>query len=362
MWNSRGEYDIMVKMKMPPIRCFLVLPLLAAPAMAQDAPSRTLQLFPQGVEHCYAARFDETYRKAHPGQTLTEFMIYRSFQPKPETESVELPAAEQIALNKDEGSTPWVSVLAKLAGDGQYYDQAPSCYDSDERGDVFCGVDCDGGSFRVKKSGDGLAVSFEDSYGLSLNQSCGDPDEDSHGHLLTPEEAGGGFALASLPRAVCIAADAEARPAFAADPMPLRERIALQGWRCLSRVYDQDHLKQHPKQTVAAIALAIAGPAKASKDEANWMTTTIEANLSLRLVDGKTSSKPVTCTADGYQFRCGGDFRLRRRDHASALLLAGEYGGEENPATAIGLNGLQVGPDDKVFKLDASAGADCSAR
>ena len=338
---------------------FLLMTMTTAPAMAQDAPSRTLEVFPPGVEHCYAATFDEAYRKAHPGQRLAEFRIYRSFQPKPAKEAVELPAPEQIELNKDVGSTPWVSVLAKLAGAAATYGQSPSCYDSEERGDVFCGVDCDGGSFRVKKTAGGLAVSFDGSYGLSLNQGCGDPDEDAPGHLLTPDEAGGGFALASRPPAECIAADAEARPSFAADPVPLRQRIAEAGWRCLSRVYSKDHLKQHPKQKVAAMALAIAGPVKAIRDEYGSMTTTLEAKLSLRLVDGKTSSRPVTCTADDYQFRCADEFRLRRRDDASALLLAGVHGGVPGTGT---LAGLQLGSDDTLFRLDATAGFDCGGQ
>lgn len=343
---------------------FLLLACIA-PAAADDAvPNigpRTLAMFPQGVERCYRATFDAAARKGHAGQVLGEFMLYRLLRPDPSKETVGRTAEDEVAYDKSADVWNWVAVLAKLADGKGYYSQSIVCSDSEDNGGVRCGVECDGGSFAMKKDGDSLALSFEPDNGLSLNQSCGDPDEEGHDHWLTATEAGGAFTLPLQPVESCLAADREARPAFAADPVPLRERVATSGWRCLSRVYDKAHLQQHPKQKVSAIAVAIKGPVTVEADESGWKTTHLAVTLSVATRDGKHGSQDVDCIADQFQYRCGGEFRLRRRDAATAMLLAGEFAAGAGETAPKSLNGVAIGPDDLIFKLDGGTGSACGA-
>lgn len=340
---------------------------LVAMAMAAAAEEgsgigpTTLALFPQGGEYCYAAAFDDAYRKAHPGQKLSAFMLYRVYRVEPSKEAVDPPVEEQIAFDKGPEGAHWVAVAARFADAPHLYDQAVTCNDAEGAKASHCLVECDGGSFDAGSDGDGVRVSFNPDYGgLSLNQSCGDPDDTGKARWLSAAEAGGAFSLPRRPLADCAAVDSEMRPDFAKDLVSLRERIETKGWRCLRRVYDSAHLKQHPHQQVAAIAVALKGPAAVTREESGWSSTELALTLSLKLRNGEHASKDVACLADDYQFRCGGEFRLRRRDGASAVLVAGEYGGEDTPEEPA-INGLQLGTDDLVFRLDASTDADCTA-
>jgi len=340
---------------------------LAAQAMAaaaEEGPGvgpTTRVLFPQGGEYCYAATFDDAYRKSHPGQKLSAFMLYRVYRVDPSKEAVDPPVEEQIALDKGPEGANWTAVAARFTDAPHLYDQSVSCYDAEGMQASHCAVDCDGGSFDANPEGDGVRVSFNPDYGgLSLNQSCGDPDETGKSRWLTGAEAGGAFSLPRRPIADCAALDSEMRPDFAKDPVSLRERIETNGWRCLRRVYDAAHLKKHPHQQVAAIAVTLKGPATVTREESGWSSTELALTLSLKLRNGERANKDIACLADDYQFRCGGEFRLRRRDDASAMMLAGEYGGEDTPEQPA-INGLKLGTDDLMFRLEASTAADCAA-
>jgi hypothetical protein len=338
---------------------------IAVPALAETpAPGsgpRTLEVFPQGVERCYRASFGAAERKARAGQVLSEFVLYRLLRPNPRLEEAERSAEELMAADRAPEAANGIDVLARLDDGKGYYGQSLTCRDSESG--IFCGVECDGGGFTLSREGAALRLDLgADGGGVSLNLSCGEPDEEGAGHWLTAREAGGTIVLPPQPLEACVAADAQARPAFAADPVPLRERIAASGWRCLKRVYDKAHLRKHPRQKVTAMALAIKGPARVESDEYGWKTTHLTATLSLRTRGGGQASKGVDCVSDRYQFRCGeeGDaFRLRRRDATTALLLPGAYAPGEGEAPPAALLGLAIGTDDAIFRLAATSEPEC---
>jgi hypothetical protein len=172
---------------------------------------------------------------------------------------------------------------------------------------------------------------------------------------MTPVEAGKKVLLSPQPAATCIALDREARPAFAVDPISLRERIATSGWRCLKRSYDKAHLAKHPQQKVTEVAVAIRGPAIVDKPPDDYPSTLLDVSLSFKLRDGSVKAKDVQCRANGYQFYCE-RFRLRRRDGGSAWLVAGEYNDRENPPLMLE---TALGDDDRLFRLDAGTEAAC---
>jgi hypothetical protein len=338
--------------------------LAASAAGAEDLPTigpRTLAAIPQGEERCYRASFDAAALAAHKGQIVRSFQLYRLMRPNPMKEAIDRDAAAEAAADKEATSERWADVVADLGSPKGLYSQTVVCNDSESTQGFHCYVECDGGGFDVTPLGGGLRLDFARSGGLSLNLSCGDPDEEGHDHWLTGVEAGGGFSLQPEAPEACVADDQAARPAFAADPVPLRQRIADKGWTCLSRRYDAAHLAKHPKQKVAAIALAVTAEPKVHVDEDGWRSTDFPAVLSLRMRDGKSGSREVECSADEYQFRCGGAFRLRRNGESGALLLAGEYGGE-GAETPEELAGLKLGLDDLVFRLDGSRDAACGVK
>ena len=156
----------------------------------------------------------------------------------------------------------------------------------------------------------------------------------------------------------CRAVGAQVKPAFVKDLAPLRQRIATLGWRCLNRSYDKAHLAKHPKQKVTNISVAIGGPARADRPSLDeYPSTLLDVTLSFRLRNGDVKSRAVQCRAFEYEFSCDGGFRLRRRDGASALLVAGEYTEAGKAPTMLD---TKLGGDDALFRLDAETHDDCS--
>ncbi len=339
------------------MRCFAYAAaafLLALPASGQEVPAQVHEMFPAGQDACYGAKLSGAALK--PGQTLGEFYLYRIYEPNPELEEIAMTREEAIAWFAKPGSGHWLDVIARFNDKPFTYSQSVSCWAGDDKSRLRCGVDCDGGSFSFERRRDGITLGFdEDGGGLSLNQSCGEPDDESGGRWMTAKEAGSTIALTPQPAAACIAEDRAARPAFAADPVPLRERIAASGWRCLKRSYDKAHLTKHPKQKVTAIAVAIKAPAKLETPEADFPSTLLDVALSFRLRDGSVKTKDVECRASQYEFFCE-SFRLRRRDGASAWLVAGEYTDPENPPAMLETT---LGSDDRLFRLEAGTQANC---
>lgn len=332
----------------------------AMPAVAQEPPAvppEVQAIFPLDADSCYAAHMAKPELK--PNQKLTEFYLYRLYDPNPQLEEIQLPRDKAIAYFSRPETANWTDLAARFNDKPYLYTQSLSCWVSGETDrQVSCGVDCDGGSFKLDADGAGLKARFGADGGLSLNQSCGEPDEEGYDRWMTSAEAGGTVKLEKFPVADCLKLDRAARPAFAADPVPLRERIATLGWRCLNRSYDKAHLAKHPKQKVTNISVAISGQATSSQaNDGEYPSTSLDVTLSFKLRNGEVKSRDVQCQASQYEFACDGGFRLRRRDSNSALLAAGEYTEAGKPPSMLD---TVLGSDDTLFRLDAETHDDCS--
>lgn len=330
----------------------------AAVALAQDDGPRggpiTLSMFPRGEEFCYGRKYDAAHLKANPGQTIREFYLYNLFDPDPAKEEVQHTVEDARRSDAAQTGDRMVDVLARFTDDDGYYGQTVMC--TDYQGRVSCYVDCDGGGFGVRKKGDALVVDVGAGSGRLRLQAMCDPDEEGRDRELDRKEDSV-IRTDRLAPASCSAAKAAARPAFVTDPVPIRERVAAGEWTCLKRSYSAEHLAEHPDQTIAALAISFGGRPR-TESEDGWLSTTLAATITVKTRTGLSASKELVCSAEGYQWRCE-DFRVRRRDARSALLLAGQYGllaGE--PADTLNLAGLKLGREDDVFRLDASAG-DC---
>jgi hypothetical protein len=341
------------------LKHFLAVVLLgssAAVALAQDdgpkAGALTLSMFPRGEEFCYGRRYDAAHLNKNPGQTLREFYLYNLFDPDPAKEEVQSTLADARRSDAAATGDRSVNVLARFTDNDGYYGQIVLCTDYRDRAGCF--VECDGGGFGVAAKGKSLIVDLAKGSGRLRLQAMCDPDEEGRDRELERKE-NSLIRTDRLGPASCTAAKAAARPVFVKDEVPIRKRVANGDWKCLKRVYDARHLAKHPKQAIAALALSFDG-APRTKNEDGYLTTTLNVTLAARTRGGETARKDVVCTADGYQWRCE-DFRLRRRDAKSALLLAGQYALLEGESSdTLTLAGLRLGRDDDVFRLDASSG------
>ena len=348
-------------MRLPMVAVFAAV--LAMPAQAQDRPAvppEVRAIFPPSEDYCYAYAAHTAAKDMKPKQKLTDFNLYRLYDPNPSLEEIELPRQEAIAYYRKPENANWTDVLARFSDKPFLYSQSVSCWvSSEDKHQVFCGVECDGGSFNVDTHSDGITARFDTgSGGLSLNQSCGEPDDAGIDRWMTAAEAGGKVVLEKQPASACSELDRKAHPAFAKDPVPLRERIATFGWRCLNRSYDKAHMAKHPKQKVTNISVAISGKARVDRPSAEeYPSTLLDVTLSFMLRNGEVKSRAVQCRAFQYEFSCDGGFRLRRRDGASALLVAGEYTETGKGTTMLD---TKLGSDDAVFRLDAETHDDCS--
>ena len=335
--------------------------VFAPPALAQDGTvvhPKVQAMFPLGEEVCYSASFKRQDMKA--GQKLTAIQMYRLFDPNPLKEAVEFTREEAIAFDRSGTNGNWADIAARFSDKPFLYSQTLNCSYSEESGRVFCGVECDGGSFVATLKGQDIEAHFskDSGGGLALNESCGDPDDSGNGRWMTPTEAGGSFTFKKVKTEECRAVGAQVKPAFVKDLAPLRQRIATLGWRCLNRSYDKAHLAKHPKQKVTNISVAIGGPARADQPSLDeYSSTLLDVTLSFRLRNGDVKSRAVQCRAFEYEFSCDGGFRLRRRDGASALLVAGEYTEAGKAPTMLD---TKLGGDDALFRLDAETHDDCS--
>lgn len=344
-----------------PVVLAIVLFAAMPGAGAQDATGLAPELqalFPQGEEACYLASIDAGAMK--PGQKLTEMHLYRLFDPDPLTEAVKFSRDEMAAFDRTGMMGSWADIAARFSDAPQLYSQTVSCSFYEDSKVVRCGVECDGGSFTVMPSASGIDAIFgEESGGLSLNQSCGEPNDETGGRWMTPEEAGGTVALERTDLVSCRQVASVMKPEFVGNLPPIRQRIDRDGWRCMKRTYDAAHLAKNPQQKVKSMALSILGRVKVTRDADSFPETQVNAVLSFRMLNGNFRERAVTCTASDYEFNCEGGFRLRRTAGNSLMVLAGE--GWEDADTRPLVLDVPMGAGDRVFRLDRTQTSRCSA-
>ena len=298
-----------------------------------------------------------------PGQKLTEFSVYRLYDPHPSKELVELSRDEAIAFEKamKEPTSQGINAIARMSDRKGLLYQSPYCTpigDQPDADHVTCWVECDGGSFNVRKTADGFNIAFDGySQSMRFSDSCGGPVEiGEKGRSLTAEDAGQSFAMRPAPLETCRAADAELDAHLSKGVPSIREQVATKGWRCLKRVYDKAHLAKHPQQMVTAMAVAIKGPAITELSE-GWPITRLETTMSMKLRNGKVVEQDVPCHASDYSYSCAGNVELVRRDESSVLLLAGQYDDLDEMHNVLDTD---LGKDDVTFRLDASTDTTCT--
>lgn len=330
------------------VRCGVILAavgaLLAAVAAAQaQGKSSPLPAYlPLGTEACFGRSYDAAHLAKHPQQRVTSFHLFRDFTPDPSKETPQS-TPEQLRSEDGDGGIH-VTAFVRFRDKPGLYFNGLTCSRGD--GVVRCGIDCDGGGFRLRGSGASLLL---DNDGFVVVGGCGaSEDEQEQRDFVSPGSDDRLFRLDPKPVAECRAIEESRKPAWAKLGAPIRERLAREGEVCFSRSYDAAHLAKHPQQNVRRIAVMKAADAKA--DNPDWPSYELTFRIETRA--GKRFEKKTNCSVDNYAFACTHDplldtqrdFYLTRAG-SDAIMLRDRRGALEE------LFGAPLGSDDHFFRL-----------
>ena len=307
---------------------------------------------PLKTEACFGRAYDAAHLSAHPKQRVTSFHIVREFKDDPNLEVDPMPE-QQSKENDGEHGYVGVTAYVRFRDKKGVYANGLTCRRSE--GKVFCGVDCDGGSFNLKPSGQSLLLELNE-YGFVVVGGCGASEDDRENEeYVRPGVDDKVFRLDPKPFAACMAEREAMAPAFAKLGKPLRIRFEENETACFSRSYDTAHLASHPKQTVKRIAVMKTMSSKKDPNQVHY-----ELSFALETRDGKKFSRKVNCAGDRYAFGCQPDEQSDMDTHFY-LTRAGDDGMMLRDKR--GLLGkafkTSLGSDDRMFKLKASPAEAC---
>lgn len=321
-----------------------------AAANAQGRSSPLPSHLPLGTEACFGRTYDAAHLAAHPKQRVTSFHLFRDFTPDPSKETPQS-TPEQLRSEDGEGGIH-VTAFVRFRDKAGLYFNGLICTRSD--GVVRCGIECDGGGFRLRGAGSSLVL---DNDGFVVVGGCGaSEDEQEQSDIVNPGADDKLFRLDPRPVAECRALEDSRKPAWAKLGPPVRERLAREGDVCFARAYDAAHLAKHPQQMVRRIAVLKAADAKAENPD--WPSYELTFRIETR--NGKRFEKKTNCSVDNYAFACTHDPQIdMQRDFyltragSDAIMLRDRRGTLED------LFGAPLGSDDHFFRLRDSDAKAC---
>lgn len=331
------------------IVCAAVIFASALSAAAQDEKKQSPlpSHLPLKTEMCFGRAYDAAHLSAHPKQRVTSFYLAREFKPDLNLEVEQTSEREMKDYDGSNGSVG-VSAYVRFRDRKGVYTNGLSCHKGDGK-IVRCGVDCDGGSFHLKPSGQSLLL---ENNGFVVVGGCGASEDEEHVSPSTDDKV---FRLDPKPVAACVAERAAMAPAWAKLGKPLRVRFTENETLCFSRSYDAAHLATHPKQTVKRIAVLKTKESKPDPNQVHY-----ELTFALETRDGKKFSRKVNCLGDRYAFGCQPDEQSDMDTHFY-LTRAGD--GEIMLRDKRGLLGkafkTSLGGDDRMFRLKTEAAGPC---
>jgi hypothetical protein len=330
----------------------LILALAIAPgALAQERVSPLPRHLPLGQEACFGRVYDAAHLKKHPRQRVTSLHLFRDFTPDPNKETVHETREELVKADGDNGIR--VTAYVRFRDRPGLFFNGLFCMTSG--GVNHCGIECDGGGFKLKEAGPSLLLENE---GFVVVGGCGaSEDEEENADYVKPGADDKLFRLDPLPAAQCRALENTRKPAWAALGAPLRERLNRDDAVCFSRTYDAAHLKTHPQQTVRRIAVLKVKGEKPGADDFPATKLVFRAQLK----NGKTVEKTTTCAPDQYAYACthdeamdiARDFYLTRAGKDHVML-------RDRRGTLGKMFDVKLGSDDRIFKLQQSAAEACT--
>lgn len=284
-----------------PVRIPLFARILAVAAPLSPAawPTATVTetrppLFTADRDACYGRVYDAAHLKAHPKQKVASIHVLRSLERRRGAENwAPDDRAEAIRNFREDGQASVTAFVNFRDRKGTFHNSL-TC-DQETREGVRCMIECDGGSFRLARSGANSVLLHNN--GFVLIGGCGEEVEEGQERHFDPGADDKVFRLDSRPIAACRAEEQKATPIPAG--MPLRERFKEDEQFCFGRDYDAAHLKSNPKQMVSQIRVGRLAPGKERDDDAAskfwWFNVKLDVSVTLR-TNLKTTTVRYACT------------------------------------------------------------------
>ena len=329
---------------------------LSGTAIAQQPMSPLPSHLPLKTEACFGKTFDAEHLRQNPKQRVTRFHVFRDFTADKTTEDEPLSPRELVEHDGHDGRIGLTAYVGFRDRPGVFSSWLSCIRNSDGKA-VRCGVECDGGGFRIGAQGTALLVEND---GFSVTGWCGANEDDrERSDIVRPGEADRQFVLDPLPLAQCAAIRDQLKPAWAKFSAqfgaPIRERLATNGAVCFSRSYDAAHLAKHPRQTVKRIGVLKPRGGKMLPN-----TYLYELTFSIELKNGRKLTRKTTCQPSKYAYGCTHDpaydmqedFYLTRAGDKEIML-------RDKRARLEKLFDAALGTDDRIFRLSASPADAC---
>jgi hypothetical protein len=325
---------------------------LSGPAVAQERSSPLPSHLPLKSEACFGTIYDAEHLRQNPKQRVTRFHLFRDFAVDRTAESPPLSASEFLERDGEGGHVGLMTYVGFRDRPGVFTNWL-GCHKSSDGKTVHCGVECDGGGFKISGRGPALLVENE---GFVVTGGCGaNEDDQERRDFVAPGEADRRFVLKPLPLNQCTAHRDQMKPVWTGRGAPIRERLSKTGAVCFSRSYDAAHLAKHPRQTVKRIAVLKPLGGKMLYDAYIY-----ELTFSVELKNGRKLSKKTTCQPSKYAYGCTHDpaldtiedFYLTRAGDNEIML-------RDKRARLEKLFGVALGTDDRTFRLSATPADAC---
>jgi hypothetical protein len=300
-------------------------------------------IFAADREACFGRVYDAAHLKAHPKQKVTSLHVLRSLEERREAENWTPDArAEAIRSFREEGQASVTAFVNFRDKKGTFHNSL-TC-DKETAAGMTCLIECDGGSFRLNRSGANSVMLNNN--GFVLIGGCGEEVEEGQIRHFSPGADDKVFRLDSLPIAACRAEQQKATP-IPAGP-PLRERFKEDEQFCFGRDYDPAHLKSNPKQMVSQIRVGRLTPDKEQDPDAPekfwWFRVKLDVSITLRSTLKTTtiryacypregdwdcrrqheSDGPSECRDRSFQLVRGPNDELTLRNNHSGLAITNE--------------------------------------
>jgi hypothetical protein len=257
------------------------------PALPAAAQPRTT-LFTADQEACFGRVYDQSHLAGHPEQKVTSIHIFRSLSERPEAENWRPNQREEIIKRFRESGETNVQAFVTFRDRRGYFHNALTCNKETKNG-VGCYIECDGGSFDLKRESPTTALLHNN--GFVLIGGCGEEVEESQTVYFSPGKDDKVFRLESKPAGVCRTEEQRARPIRAGKP--LRERFGEKEPFCFGRDYDAAHRSKHPQQKVTSIRVGRLTPDQERLDKDNPQQWPEDVKLSVSLILNAGNATPT---------------------------------------------------------------------
>src|SRR5215510_68850 len=289
-------------------RAAAAVSLAAAATILQCLPATAearAPLFAADQEACFGRVYDAPHLARNPDQKVTSIHIFRSLTERPEAENWQQSQREEaIKRHRETGETS-VQAFVTFRDRRGYFHNSLTC-NKEGRNGVGCHIECDGGSFDIKRESPAAALLTNN--GFVLIGGCGEELEETERVYFSPDKDDKVFRMESMPPAVCRAEEQKARPIRAGKP--LRERFGETETFCFGRDYDAAHLAKHPRQKVASIRVGRLTPHEERLDKSlaqKWPDDVkLSVSLTLKAASGPRALNYI-CSPQEASWECSAE-------------------------------------------------------